>query len=365
MNLQLSYISSSERRDIEKFLKKLLVFALLVFVLDKGLAYWATQAVLHETGEFGSLAILYRGEVDSSIVLFGTSKTNVNIDAEAVEQQTGMSCYNLSIANATIETQELLFGDFLARNKKPDIVFIEADFTQFRDETTRREASGPIFRSDLLAPFSTVSPTIAQHLNPTRADRLAFWFFRCKNFTSGNRITALLRSMIRYTFRFGRDVSPSQSAGSGAAVGFQDNYQRREARGSHLLAPLEKEKVSEKRIESWRNDSGKPGTSFATALEPQKTYVRIVERAKSEGIQLILYGPPFLGKLDDNFASEVDQFFSQLAEQHEHVLYWSFREDQHLRSDATLWNDSIHMNWNGAAVLSQKIAEKLMTLHNL
>jgi hypothetical protein len=51
-----------------------------------------------------------------------------------------------------------------------------------------------------------------------------------------------------------------------------------------------------------------------------------------------------------------------LAEQHEHVHYWSFRENDDLRSDVTLWTDTIHLNWNGAEILSQKISEKLKTI---
>lgn len=363
MNLRLSYISNSEYGDIKKFLKKLLALSLLIFVLDKGLAFWAAQAVLHEIGEFGSLAVLYRGDVNSQIVLFGTSKTNVNIDAGAIEQQTGMACYNLAIANATVETHELLFEEFLIRNKKPDIVFMEADFTQFRNEAIRRNVHGPVFRSDLLAPFSTVSPSIAKRLNPTPADRLAFWFFRCKNFTAGDRINVLFRSMFRYAIGvFGGSDSQNQTRQSGAAVGFQDNYQRRESRGAFLLAPLEKEKLSEERIADWRGDRGTMGISPVMALEPQETYVRIVDFAKSKGIQLVLYGPPFFGKLDEDYAKKVDMFFAQLAEQNEHVHYWSFRDDHDLRADDTLWNDSIHMNWNGAAVLTQKIIENLRSL---
>ena len=335
------------------------MFALLVFLLDKALAHWATQAVLHDVGEFGTLSVLYRGKVDSQIVLFGTSKTHVNIDAGAIEQQTGMSCYNLAISNATIETQELLFEDFLTRNKKPEIVFMEADFSQFRDSVTRQTAGGPIFRSDLLAPFSAISPNVAKCLNPSIMDQLAFGFFRCKNFSSGNEIVALLRSIFRYTLSFwGNGDSSNRTPQSGAAAGYQDNHQWRESRGAHLIAPL-LEQPTKKRIDGWMSDDGKPGDSFTTALEHQNTYKRIVEMAKSEGIRLILYGPPLLGKLDENHAQEVDQFFSQLAERNEHVYYWSFRENHTLRSDATLWNDSIHMNWDGAEILTRKIIERL------
>ena len=347
MNLRLSYISSSEFRDIQKFLKKLLAFALLFFMLDKALAHWATQAVLHDTQSFGSLSLLYRGDVNKQIVLFGSSKTHVNINAETIEQKTGMSCYNLAIGNASIDMSTFLFEEFLIANKKPDIVFIEADYAHLATNSSLK------FRPELLAPFSNVSSHTSQRLNPTAADQLAFWFVRCKNFSSGDGIGALSRSMIRYALqRLKGDDSKNLPPSGAAAAGYQDNHQWKDANGSHLLAPLERDmsKVLNRK---------KEGLGIQISPQRQEIYLRIVELTKSEGIQLILYGPPLFGNLNEHLAQEVDLFFSQLAKQNDHVHYWSFRESPNLRSDVTLWTDGVHLNWNGAEILTREIIEKL------
>ena len=355
MNLQLLSISSSERRDVKKFFKKLLAFALLVFVLDKGLAYWATQAVLHDTRAFGTLSLLYRGEVNTQIVFFGSSKTHVNIDAEAVEQQTGMSAYNLALGNSSIEMSEFLFEELLIQNEKPDIVFLEADYIHLEEGSLH-------FRSELLAPFSNVSAHTSKRLNPTAADRLAFWFFRCKNFSSGGGIGTLGRSMINYAraLIMGNKITGNtlhdRTPQSGAAAGYQDNHQWRYAHGSHLVAPLEAEMTRDR---LWRDNMGE---EITIAAQRREVYLRIAARTKAEGIRLVLIEPPLFSRLNEHLADEVEQFFMQLAAHNEHVHYWSFRENPNLITDAALWNDGVHMNWNGAAILSQKIAEKLKTL---
>jgi len=326
------------------------MLALLIFVLDKALAFWATQAVLQDTQIFGSLSLLYRGAVEQQIVLFGSSKTHVNIDAEAIEQTTGVTCYNLAIGNASIDMCEFLFEEFLIKNKRPEIVFMEADFVHLDVN------SSLTFRSELLAPFSNVSTHTANRLNPTSADQLAFWLFRCKNFSAGGGIGALSRSMFRYALHIFRGgESDATAPQSGAAAGYQDNHQWRSVNGSHLLAPLGREMIREK---FWRIDKGGENR---ISPQRQEIYLRIVKLTKAEGIQLVLYGPPFFGELDAPFAQEVDQFFSQLAEQNEHVHYWSFREAPDLLSDANLWTDAVHLNWNGAKILTQKIIKKLET----
>ena len=349
MNLLFSYISNSEYGDIKKFLKKLLMLSILIFVLDKALAFWATQAVLHDTRAFGSLSLLYRGVIDHQIVLFGSSKTHVNIDAESIEQQTSMTCHNLAIGNASIDMCEFLFEEFLSKNRKPKIVFMEADFAQLQ--------GGLQFRSELIAPFSNVSANTAERLNPTLANQLAFWFFRCKNFSAGEGIGALSRSMFRYAqdiFRGNESDDLTQQSGT---AGYQDNHQWRDANGSHLLAPLERDmsKVLFRKEE---------GQNSHVSLQRQEIYLRMVELTKSEGIQLVLYGPPLFGELNKNLAQQVDQFFSRLAEQNEHVHYWTFREVPDLLADPNLWTDGVHMNWNGAEILTQKIVTKLETLRN-
>ena len=348
MNLRFSYISNSEYGDIKKFLTKLLMLSVLIFVVDKALAFWATQAVLWDTQRgFGSLALLYRGAIDHKIVLFGSSLTGVNIDAEAIEQKTGMTCYSINVGNASIDMCELFLEELLLTNKKPEIVFMEANYAQL-DMCSTIE-----FRRGVLAPFSNASALTARRLNPSPEDRLAFWFFRCKNFPSGEGIGGLSRSM----FRYAQHVISGSDYDDLPAVTAEYGNRGRPANGAFLRAPLATEMVREK---LWANR----GRNAHADTQRQEAYRRIVELTKSEKIQLVLYGPPLFGKVNDNFAQEVDSFFSQLAEQNEHVHYWTFQEDSDLLADPNLWTDTVHLNWNGAEILTQKIIEKLVTLRD-
>ena len=342
MNLQLSYISSSERKDFKKFLLRLLWLGLIIFVLDKAVAFWATQAVLNDTAAFGGLSLLYQGKVNTEIIMFGSSKTHCNIDAKKFEQDTGLSSYNLAIGNAGIDMTEFMFDEYLIHNQKPKIVFIEADYTHLNEGSFK-------FRSELLAPFSNVSSHTSLRLNKTKADRFAFWFFRCKNLSSGEGIGAISRSMLKYLF-LSENEKNSRPA-SGSAAGYQDNHQWEDRNGSHLLAPVAFTKSKEELL---RNTEG---NRFTCSENRKEFYRRIVATAQKHDIAVVLYGPPLFGRIRDELAQECDGFFSSLAESPS-VEYLLFRENAELW-EPELWNDRIHLNLNGAEMLTAEIITRL------
>jgi lysophospholipase L1-like esterase len=314
--------------------------------VDKIFAYWTTQAVLKDSARF--VSIVYRGELDSQIVFLGSSKTYDNVNAAALEDFTGMTCYNLSWPQASVETLSFLFEECLLHNKKPEVIFLEADFAQL-------SAEHHFFLYKQFAPFCNVCQHTATRLNPSLGDQLAFWFIRCKNIEAGG-LNDLLRSLIQYTQRVLGNDTFDRSHYSPAVIQYLDRNHWKDARGSCLLEPLE-HGVDKERF--WQENSW---ASYVMSSTRQEIYRQIIERAQSEGIALILFEPPFFSKLNPTTARNVTQFFEQLDQEYEHVHYWSYREDPMFCNKGSYWNDDVHMNWDGAEILSEQIAERLKTL---
>ncbi|MDR3108943.1 MAG: hypothetical protein LBU65_04540 [Planctomycetaceae bacterium] len=326
----MTYISSSEYLDIKKFAVRFLLIGGLIFCIDKGLAYWSTQAAMNDLSIPESPVHLYRGDTNAEIVFFGNSKTHVNFDAAALSAAVGSKAWNFAIDGTNIEMARFLFEEYLLHNPVPKIAIIQADYGLIS-----KNLPGA-FRSYLVSPFTNISPHTAAYFNPGYRDKLAFFFFRCKSLPNGEGIGAIGRSMINYAL--GRCAS--------AAPGDSTN-------GS-LFSPPHIDIEAMKKC--WDDV---PHKAIQLNTDKVAEYRRIAETAKQHGVRLIFYGPPQYGKMNPEITSEVDRLFGQLASEYENAAYWNFRELPELWQHPEWWKDDVHLNKDGAEVLTRKFIEQL------
>ncbi|MFD1294259.1 hypothetical protein ACFQ5N_10465 [Lutibacter holmesii] len=132
------------------FLKYILVFGIIFFTLEKGLYYFIHNAPNKEYDK--RLQLILDGEMEKDLVIIGSSRGANNISAKQLEDQTGLSTYNLSYRGSNVTFHEFILEALLLHNKKPKKVLLVIDNGhQFLIENSLK------FRYDRLSPLKNYS----------------------------------------------------------------------------------------------------------------------------------------------------------------------------------------------------------------
>jgi hypothetical protein len=98
-----------------------------------------------------------KGEMDYDLVVFGSSRSARAIIAEDVQEQTGLSTYNMSYHGSNTDFHEFILRMYLTHNRAPKLIVLGVDdYNSFIREKT-------VFRTDKLYPF-TKYPDIIDEL---------------------------------------------------------------------------------------------------------------------------------------------------------------------------------------------------------
>lgn len=130
-----------------KFAKKLLLFVVLFLVYDKLfiiMTHFSAEAEIDKRLEY-----LVNGQISKDVVIIGSSRGSRDIIAGQIEDETGLSAYNLCYPGSNVEFHDFILQTLIRFNEPPKIVFLMVDDNEeFRDGGARI-----LFRRDRLYPL--------------------------------------------------------------------------------------------------------------------------------------------------------------------------------------------------------------------
>lgn len=123
-------------KQFSSFLKKSLLFILgfivIVYILDETIKYTICTI---KVGDYGVLNKINNGEINTDIIISGSSRALKAINSRVITEKTGMSCFNIASVGSGLGVQLPKFKWYLNNNKKPKILV--QDLSQFGGEISR------------------------------------------------------------------------------------------------------------------------------------------------------------------------------------------------------------------------------------
>jgi hypothetical protein len=135
---------------MKRFLKHILFFGLLFFTIEKGLYFFIQNAPNKEYDK--RLEFVLQGKMEKDIIIIGSSRGANNISAKQMEDETGLSTYNLSYRGSNVIFHQFILETLLLYNKKPQKVLLVID-----DEYEFLMDHSLHFRFDRLYPLKNYS----------------------------------------------------------------------------------------------------------------------------------------------------------------------------------------------------------------
>jgi hypothetical protein len=132
---------------MNKFIKTILLFALLFFAIEK--IFYVFLYVSPGLEKDQRLELLINGKINKEVLIFGSSHGARDIIAHQIQDSMRLSAYNLSYPGSDIEFHEFLLRTVLKFNKKPKMIMLAVDETA---EFLPNEAL--IFRLDRMYPLA-------------------------------------------------------------------------------------------------------------------------------------------------------------------------------------------------------------------
>jgi len=280
-----------------------------------------------KTSAFGASNQLFTGEVNSEIIISGSSRALTHYDPQIITQITGRSCFNLGRNGSQTDMQLAYLKAYLAHNTAPKIIIHNLDSFSF---LTSKEIYDP-----------------AQYF-PYLWDRHIYEGVRRVYPKSAWK----MRYVPLYAYAI-EDLRFTWTVGLRALVGLQPR--------ETLFRGYEERHLT------WTGDfssfrSAHPeGVRFEIEDQGVRDLTELVTLCKERGIQLLLvYSPVYreMQKLEKN-ADEIHGEFSRIALAGGATLL-DFRNSP-ICDDQSLFYNSQHLNVSGAKRFSQEISEILQS----
>jgi hypothetical protein len=120
---------------MKMFLKRFLIFSgvlLVVFIIsDVFITRGLKRSVNRASGEYGVWNDIYNGQVQSDMVVYGSSRAWVHFDPALLSEAFGTSCYNLGIDGHNFSLQNFRHRELLRFNKRPKVIIQSVDIFSF------------------------------------------------------------------------------------------------------------------------------------------------------------------------------------------------------------------------------------------
>lgn len=110
---------------MKKFIKTVLLFCILFFIIDKLLYVFLFISPGLEKDD--RLEKLINGDLDKEVIVLGSSRGSRNILAYQIEDSLGLSAYNLSYPGTNLDFHKFILETILRFNDTPKIVLLSLD----------------------------------------------------------------------------------------------------------------------------------------------------------------------------------------------------------------------------------------------
>lgn len=110
---------------MKNYALKMLLFTALFLVYDKTfiiIRYYSAEKEIDKRLEY-----LINGKINKDLIITGSSRGSRDILASQIEDQTGLSSYNLCYPGSNVEFHEFLIKALLTFNKAPSVILLVVD----------------------------------------------------------------------------------------------------------------------------------------------------------------------------------------------------------------------------------------------
>jgi hypothetical protein len=301
---------------MKKFIKNILVFGLVFFVLDKILIFFIIASPEKEVDK--RLELVINGKINKEIVIFGSSRGARNIIASEIEKETGYSTYNLSFPGSDIEFHEFAVRSLLKFNKKPKVILLSIDYPMaFLPDSILN------FRLDRLYPLVKYN-----YINDELVARGE------KNLIMSNLLALSRMNKSNFNLR-------------------QKKFMPKDTVYSDGSMPIRFQKPDE----NW--DKPKMFKKYNSANELKiklEAFQKIIALCQENDIRLILISAPLFDPMDSAFKDRLRVLTSNKLE-----LLESNSQNP-IYKDKNYYYDRTHLNTKGATIFSNEIAQYLKSI---
>lgn len=292
------------------------IFLLLYFIIISGFREY--PGVLHN---------VFSGEINSKILVTGSSRAFVHYDPDVIEKVTGKTCFNIGLDGTSLRLQLAVLRAFLKNNRKPDIIIQNLDITSFASSEIYQPTQyiGYLHERDIYNALVEIDPI--------------FWKFRhvplYDLFFHGKEITK--KAIYGYLYRYLKFKIYHENIRKGFLPrevkwdGSFDSYKKNNPQGINR-------EIKESEI---------------------KRLKEIIELAKSNGIKIILvYSPEYYENYELTLnRKEIFKIFKDVALEY-NVLFLDYSGSDLSKLKQYFYN-SQHLNAKGAEKFSEDVALKI------
>lgn len=307
---------------------------LAVFFLFLGCCAIAIDAAITHglrkvaTSNFGTFNRVMNGQVNAEILITGSSRAVAHYDPRIIEQATGRTAFNIGLNASQIDFELAMLRTYLKHNHAPVVVIQNLDLFSF--EVTQ---PGSVYRPGYYVPY-------------LYEDEL-YSFLHGIDFNAWKwkyiPLYAYAVEDMRFTWVKGL-------LGCLGVNGREDTFSGFNPR----------DQVWNEDFEHFRAQVKDTGIRHKITPEGLNALETIINTCQNRGIRLILvYSPEYYEAqaLETN-RREIMEKFAEVARQHS-IAFWDFSESILCR-DKALFQNSQHLNRNGAAAFTSDLSKRLL-----
>lgn len=277
-----------------------------------------------ETGPYGVWNRVVEGRIRTGVLISGSSRSLVGIDAVRLAEKTGLASYNISIDGSRLEAQRALLGVYLNHNPAPRLLLQSLDVFSL-------EPLGVVYQPEMYLPYLW-EPEISSYV---RSVDTTFW-------------------AMKHLPLYGFAVSKPALFNALYGLSGRDDARRETLRnGSRLV-----DSGWDGSFERYLQDHP-AGTTYAATPAGVGNLEAIIALAQRRGVPLVLVYPPeheLSGKIARN-RREMIALFADIARRHG-VEFWDYSADA-MCADKDFFFNSLHLNLRGARLFTDALAARV------
>jgi hypothetical protein len=116
------------RKDVKYFLLFITPIIIIAYFVDVFISKNLKNSNRFAEKEYPTWNAIYEGNVNSDLLIFGSSRAWVHIDPTMITDSLGISSYNLGIDGHNFWLQNLRYRELLKHNKKPKFIIFSLDY---------------------------------------------------------------------------------------------------------------------------------------------------------------------------------------------------------------------------------------------
>jgi hypothetical protein len=290
------------------------------------LAHVALYVGMHKirTGPFGAFNRVDRGEVNTDIVVLGSSRAALHYDPDAIRHLTGLSAFNLGRIGSRSEVYAGILGHYLHHNRPPRLILLNADYNSCDSNT---ELYDPV------------------QFTPYLKDQALFDALRARH----PRVWAMrylpLYGYISDDVEFRHDLGLKALVGRWPRENYRDGFEAIDIKfDDDRLGP----------------DANRTEFLYTIGAEGCTEFAQSLVVARSLGIPAIVVFSPIYSGVNRRIRDRqvlLAQF--EKAADANGAEFWDYSALPSVSDSQFYFADSFHMNMHGAAMFSQILGQRL------